>query len=145
MEENNKPKSEINLRKLMQKLGLGTNAFAEKCGMSSQSMSQFLRNKSLTTTTIYRIATALDIDPRDMFFPTEEKDDLFSNVETKQNEGAAEAADKATYPVHENRLVTENQQQMGARIPANNMMQTETFCPHCGKKVRVGVVLLGEC
>lgn len=38
MEENNKPKSEINLRKLMQKLGLGTNAFAEKCGMSSQSM-----------------------------------------------------------------------------------------------------------
>ena len=145
MKENNKPKSEINLRKLMQKLGLGTNAFAEKCGMSSQSMSQFLRNKSLTTTTIYRIATALDIDPRDMFFPTEEKDDLFSNVETKQNEGAAEAADKPTYPVHENGLVTENQQQMGAMIPASNMMQTETFCPHCGKKVRVGVVLLGEC
>ena len=71
MEENNKPKSEINLRKLKQKLGLGTNAFAEKCGMSSQSMSQFLRNKSLTTNTIYRIAMALDIDPRDMFFPTE--------------------------------------------------------------------------
>ena len=80
MEGNNKPKSEINLRKLMQKLGLGTNAFAEKCGMSSQSMSQFLRNKSLTTNTIYRIATALDIDPRDMFFPTDE-DDIFSNAE----------------------------------------------------------------
>lgn len=31
----------------------------------------------------------------------------------------------------------ENQQQM---------IQTSTFCPHCGKKVRVGVVLLsGEC
>ena len=85
MEKNNKPKSEINLRKLMQKLGLGTNAFAEKCGMSSQSMSQFLRNKSLTTNTIYRIATALDIDPRDMFFPTGE-DDIFSNAETQQKE-----------------------------------------------------------
>lgn len=145
MKENNKPKSEVNLRKLMQKLGLGTNAFAEKCGMSSQSMSQFLRNKSLTTTTIYRIATALDIDPRDMFFPTEEKNDLFSNTETKQNEEAAETAEKPAYPVHENGLVTENQQQTEAMIPANNMMQTETFCPHCGKKVRVGVVLLGEC
>ena len=34
-------------------------------------------------------------------------------------------------------LVSENQQQM---------IQTSTFCPHCGKKVRVGVVLLsGEC
>ena len=41
------------------------------------------------------------------------------------------------YPVHGNGLVTENQQQM---------IQTSTFCPHCGKKVRVGVVLLNvEC
>ena len=134
MGENNKPKSEINLRKLMQKLGLGTNAFAEKCGMSSQSMSQFLRNKSLTTNTIYRIAMALDIDPRDMFFPTEEKDDLFSNTDKSENEVAAEA--KSAYPVHENGLVAENQQQQ--------MIQTSTFCPHCGKKVRVGVVLLPE-
>lgn len=39
------------------------------------------------------------------------------------------------YPVHENGLVSENQQQM---------IQTSTFCPHCGKKVRVGVVLLPE-
>ena len=41
------------------------------------------------------------------------------------------------YPVHSDGLVSENQQQM---------IQTSTFCPHCGKKVRVGVVLLsGEC
>lgn len=40
------------------------------------------------------------------------------------------------YQVHGNGLVSENQQQM---------IQTSTFCPHCGKKVRVGVVLLGEC
>ena len=39
------------------------------------------------------------------------------------------------YPVHSNGLVSENQQQM---------IQTSTFCPHCGKKVRVGVVLLNE-
>ena len=144
MEENNKPKSEINLRKLMQKLGLGTNAFAEKCGMSSQSMSQFLRNKSLTTNTIYRIAVALDIDPRDMFFPTEEKNDLFSNTETKQNEEPAEAADKPAYPVHENGLMSENQQQMEAMIPASSMMQAETFCPHCGTRVKLGVVMIQE-
>ena len=37
------------------------------------------------------------------------------------------------YPVHSDGLVSENQQQM---------IQTSTFCPHCGKKVRVGVVLL---
>nr|DAU90366.1 MAG TPA: helix-turn-helix domain protein [Caudoviricetes sp.] len=141
MKENIKPKSEINLRKLMQKLGLGTNAFAEKCGMSSQSMSQFLRNKSLTTNTIYRIAMTLDIDPRDMFFPTNEKDDLFSNADKKENEDVAE--NEPASPVHENGLVSENQQEEGT-APANGMIQTSTFCPHCGKKVRVGVVLLPE-
>ena len=45
------------------------------------------------------------------------------------------AASEPDYPVHESGLVTENQQQM---------IQTSTFCPHCGKKVRVGVVLLSE-
>ena len=39
------------------------------------------------------------------------------------------------YLVYENELVSEKQQQM---------TQTSTFCPHCGKKVRVGVVLLPE-
>ena len=200
MEENNKPKSEINLRKLMQKLGLGTNAFAEKCGMSSQSMSQFLRNKSLTTNTIYRIATALDIDPRDMFFPTDEKESSYpttmelqdimrkaypsikkENIEEivkmidekgrvsadrnkleearKRHEGETlnatlrgdlpegfierdvnfvqlEAGREPSYPVHSDGLVSENQQEQ--------MIQTSTFCPHCGKKVRVGVVLLPD-
>ena len=43
------------------------------------------------------------------------------------------AGSEPSYPVHSDGLVSENQQQM---------IQTSTFCPHCGKKVRVGVVLL---
>ena len=43
------------------------------------------------------------------------------------------AGSEPAYLVHGNGLVSENQQQM---------IQTSTFCPHCGKKVRVGVVLL---
>lgn len=42
------------------------------------------------------------------------------------------AGNEPAYQVHGNGLVSENQQ----------MIQTSTFCPHCGKKVRVGVVLL---
>lgn len=112
-----RPKSEIDLRKLMQKLGMGTNAFAEACGVSSQSMAQFLRTKSLTTASIYKMATALDIDPRDMFFPTDEEDnhDLFTKSEATTS---AESEDPN--------------------------INTTTFCPHCGAKVRVGVVLLPE-
>ena len=47
----------------------------------------------------------------------------------------SETPGEPAYPVHGNGLVSENQQQM---------TQTSTFCPHCGKKVRVGVVLLPE-
>lgn len=112
-----RPKSEIDLRKLMQKLGMRTNAFAEACGVSSQSMAQFLRTKSLTTASIYKMATALDIDPRDMFFPIDEEDgsDLFTKGKTSTN------------------IESEDQN-----------VNTTTFCPHCGEKVRVGVVLLPE-
>ena len=113
--------------------------------MSSQSMSQFLRNKSLTTNTIYRIATALDIDPRDMFFPTEEKNDLFSNADKKEQEGKTlNAALGGDLPegvtCRDVKFVQEAEEKQ------QQMIQTSTFCPHCGKKVRVGVVLLsGEC
>lgn len=121
MKTEKRPKSEVNLRKLMQKLGLGTNAFAEACGMSSQSIAQFLRNKSLTTASIYRIAMALDIDPRDMFFPTEEEETTLPFTETKEKEKENNTQDNT-----------------------ENIINTTAFCPHCGARVRVGVVLLPE-
>lgn len=121
MKTEKRPKSEVNLRKLMQKMGLGTNAFAEACGMSSQSMAQFLRNKSLTTASIYRIAMALDIDPRDMFFPNNEEETTLSFSDKEKEEKKENTQDDAQ--------------------PSIN---TTAFCPHCGAKVRVGVVLLPE-
>lgn len=121
MKTEKRPKSEVNLRKLMQKMGLGTNAFAEACGMSSQSMAQFLRNKSLTTASIYRIAMALDIDPRDMFFPNNEEETTLSFFDKEKEEKK------------------ENTQE-----DAQPTINTTAFCPRCGAKVRVGVVLLPE-
>ena len=114
-----KAKSEINLRKLMQKMGMGTNAFAAACGVSTQAMAQYLRpGRSLTTATIYNIATALDIDPRDMFFPTDDEDNTLSFTE---------------------RAIEEKEEREDAQF-----VNTTAFCPHCGSKVRVGVVLMPE-
>ena len=120
----------------MQKMGLGTNAFAEACGMSSQSMAQFLRNKSLTTASIYRIAKALDIDPRDMFFPNDEEETTLS-FSNKEKEEEKDSDSKDT----ENQGIKNTAVQIHDAQPTVN---TTTFCPHCGAKVRVGVVLLPE-
>ncbi len=120
-------KSEIDLRKLMRKLGMGSNAFAEACGVSSQSMAQFLRpGKSLTTATIYRIANALDIDPREMFFPTEENNEQDASVSA------------------ENSAVSNQDEATKTETSEPQTIHATTFCPHCGTKVRVGVVLLSE-
>lgn len=62
-------------------------------------------------------------------------------IEREVNFVQQPAGSEPAYPVHENGLVSENQQEEGT-APANGMIQTSTFCPHCGKKVRVGVVLL---
>ncbi len=120
-------KSEIDLRKLMRKLGMGSNAFAEACGVSSQSMAQFLRpGKSLTTATIYRIANALDIDPREMFFPTEDNNEQDASVSA------------------ENSAVSNQDEATKTETSEPQTIHATTFCPHCGTKVRVGVVLLSE-
>lgn len=65
----------------------------------------------------------------------------FIHRDVKFMQQAAES--EPAYPVHENGLVSENQQAEGM-TPVSGMIQTSTFCPHCGKKVRVGVVLLPE-
>lgn len=138
----------------------------EKLGLSPQSLTSVIKGNP-TVKKLEDIATAIGCDITDLFYPdpaeeAEEKEtptgaksegetlnatlrgDLpegFIHRDVKFVQQAAES--EPSYPVHENGLVSENQQEEGT-APANGMIQTSTFCPHCGKKVRVGVVLLPE-
>ena len=132
----------------------------EKLGLSPQSLTSVIKGNP-TVKKLEDIATAIGCDITDLFYPdpTEEAEKKEAPVGTENDgetldtsirgdlpEGIIErdvnfvqqlAGSETAYPVHGNGLVSENQQQM---------IQTSTFCPHCGKKVRVGVVLLsGEC
>lgn len=132
-----KAKSEIDLRKLISKMGLKASEFAEMCGISKQSLAQFMRpGKSLTTNTIYRIANALDIDPRDMFFPVDDETD----GETTNNDLSNEAGELIEETKMAGQPQTDNIQSNAAPV----IQVQPAFCPHCGKQVRVGVVLLPE-
>lgn len=133
-----KVKSKLNLRKLKAKLGMGTNEFARACGVQSQSMSQFLReDKSMTTKSIYKLAAALAIDPRDMFFPEDEEPQATSNDDffaASQGTTGSHSEDEAMYTQNKTKAAPEAQQSL----------QSVAFCPHCGAKVRVGVVLMTD-
>lgn len=132
----------------------------KKTGLLTQNMSPII-NGNPTISKLFQIAEGIGCDITDLFYPdpAEEKE---KNVVPAGTENDGETLDTSisgdlpvgiierdvnfvqqlpgsepSYQVHGNGLVSENQQQM---------IQTSTFCPHCGKKVRVGVVLLNvEC
>ena len=132
----------------------------EKLGLSPQSLTSVIKGNP-TVKKLEEIAEGIGCDITDLFYPdpAEEAEKKVISAGT-ENEGETmyatlgedfpevfiskdvkfvqqAAASEPAYQVHENGLVSENQQQM---------IQTSTFCPHCGKKVRVGVVLLNvEC
>ena len=115
---------------------------AQAAGMTPQNIKKSIGNNPKGDT-ITNIANGLGVHPSVFFYDKDEEKETADDSETKQNEEAVEATDKPAYPVHENGLVSGNQQAEGM-APASGMIQTSTFCPHCGKKVRVGVVLLPE-
>lgn len=132
----------------------------QKIGVAQQNMSAIVRSGNPTVGKLMQIAEGIGCDITDLFYP-----DPMEEAEKKEvpagTESDGETLDttlrgdlpegiierdvnfvyrtpiEQAYTVHGNGLVSENQQQM---------IQTSTFCPHCGKKVRVGVVLLSvEC
>ena len=132
----------------------------KKTGLLTQNMSPII-NGNPTISKLFQIAEGIGCDITDLFYPdpTEEVEKkevpagtenggetLNTTIRGDLPEGIVErdvnfvhqlAGSEPSYPVHSDGLVSENQQQM---------IQTSTFCPHCGKKVRVGVVLLNvEC
>ena len=133
---------------------------ADKLGITTVAMSLRTNAKNPRLDTMVQIAEIIGCDITDLFYPDpaeeEEKKEVPEGTESEGEtlnatlrgdlpEGIIErdvnfvyrTPIEQAYPVHGNGLVSENQQQM---------IQTSTFCPHCGKKVRVGVVLLSvEC
>ena len=129
----------------------------QKIGVAQQNMSAIVRSGNPTVAKLMQIAEGIGCDITDLFYP-DPAEEAERNVVPAGTENEGETLDTSirgdlpegiierdvnfvqqlpgsepAYPVHSDGLVSENQQQM---------IQTSTFCPHCGKKVRVGVVLL---
>ena len=151
----------LDMMRAIKERGFMAKDVADKLGITTVAMSLRTNAKNPRLDTMIQIAEIIGCDITDLFYP-----DPAEEAEKKEvpvgTESGGETLDttirgdlpegfisrevnfvqqlpgsEPAYPVHGNGLVSENQQQM---------IQTSTFCPHCGKKVRVGVVLLsGEC
>ena len=147
----------LDMMRAIKERGFMAKDVADKLGITTVAMSLRTNAKNPRLDTMIQIAEIIGCDITDLFYPdpTEEVEKkevpagtesggetLDTTIRGDLPEGIIERdvnfvqqlpGSEPAYPVHSDGLVSENQQQM---------IQTSTFCPHCGKKVRVGVVLL---
>lgn len=132
----------------------------QKIGVAQQNMSAIVRSGNPTVAKLMQIAEGIGCDITDLFYPDPAEEAEEAERKKKEME---EEIEKNMKP-----LGMDVMKQIAGRVPdviggnsgggvdwtnvenAENggenqqqqMIQTSTFCPHCGKKVRVGVVLL---
>lgn len=123
----------------------------EKLGLSPQSLTSVIKGNP-TVKKLENIATAIGCDITDLFYPDpseeaeekEKKEEI--NMKPLGMDAMKQIADRVPDVIGGNSgssvdwTNVENAENGGEM--QRQMIQTSTFCPHCGKKVRVGVVLL---
>lgn len=127
----------------------------KRTGLLTQNMSPII-NGNPTVSKLFQIAEGIGCDITDLFYPDpseeaeekEKKEEI--NMKPLGMDVMKQIADRVPDVIGGNSgggvdwTNVENAENGGEM--QQQMIQTSTFCPHCGKKVRVGVVLLsGEC
>ena len=125
-------RTKIDVRRAIKERFGTVSAFAEKTGMRAQNIGQNLIHGNPSIKKLEELCEKMGCDVTDWFYPIDEKGD-----ENNANEAEVVADNKQT------NSQTQSEGVLGtASMPL--MQPTPVFCPHCGKQVRVGVVLLPE-
>lgn len=136
---------------------------AEATGVAQQNIKKSIGNNPKTST-LLALAKGLGVDPREFFYDLDEKkeeenNDMQENVEETvllestdvtedKTEKQKDVEDSTQSDYAEEASSTEEEQPADIeekdKAATDNIINTTTFCPHCGAKVRVGVLLLTE-
>ena len=116
---------------------------AEATGVAQQNIKKSIGNNPKTST-LLALAKGLGVDPREFFYDLDgEEKEVESGMQGNLKLHFSEAAD-----VTEEGADGQNSRggfaQSDYTEEASNSVATTAFCPHCGTRVRVGVVLLPE-
>lgn len=125
-------RTKLDIKRALKEHGYTSKEFAVKCGMSAASISQSI-NGNPTVKRLAELCEVLGCDITDLFYPIDEKGD-----ENNANEAEVVADNKQT------NSQTQSEGVLGTASMPPLMQSNPVFCPHCGKQVRVGVVLLPE-
>lgn len=116
---------------------------AKRSGIIAPNISAIIKSGNPTVAKLMQIAEGIGCDITDLFYPdpTEEAEKKEVPAETENNGETLNATLRGDLPEG---FIERDVNFVQQEINQMQMIQTSTFCPHCGKKVRVGVVLLPE-
>lgn len=116
-------KTKIDIRRAITERGYTITTFCQKFNLKTQNIIQNYIKGNPTIKRLEDLCEKLDCDITELFYPIEEPTSAEGTTNTKSQE------------------LTDTSIKLPDEHPTVN---TTTFCPHCGAKVRVGVVLLPE-
>lgn len=125
---------------------------AEATGVAQQNIKKSIGNNPKAST-LLTLANGLGVDPREFFYDLDEKETEVTNNNLDDTSSSSDAdATKESPEVEPNTFWYNSPSETNTlingtafKLPDEQpIVNTTTFCPHCGAKVRVGVVLLHE-
>ena len=159
-------KRNLNMKKLDIKRALSERNMTQvelyqKIGMSPQAICMIIKNNNPTVAKLMQIAEGIGCDITDLFYPDpaeeaeeQKKKELEINMKPLGMGVMEKIAGRVPDVMGGNREggvdwanIDETSDGIagnGGEMEEGKAVQTSTFCPHCGKKVRVGVILLPE-
>lgn len=160
----------LDMMRAIKERGFMAKDVADKLGITTVAMSLRTNAKNPRLDTMVQIAEIIGCDVTDLFYPDpaeeaeeaerkkkEMEEEIEKNMKPLGMDVKKQIAERVpdmiggksgggvdwTNVENVNWINVENAEN-GGKNQQQQMIQTSTFCPHCGKKVRVGVVLLPE-
>ena len=128
-------RTKIDIRRAITERGYTITSFCQKFDLKTQNIIQNYIKGNPTIKRLEELCEKLECDITDLFYPIGDSSDakeniLFPDKEKEEKKENAQVLDNGDHSI---------------RVPdIQPAINTTAFCPHCGAKVRVGVVLLPE-
>lgn len=125
--------TKIDVRRAIKERFGTISAFCEQTGLRTQNIIQNIIKGNPSIKKLEELCEKMGCDVTDLFYPIDEVGD---EKNANKDEAVANNTTQTTTQTQDESVVN------AASMPL--MQANPVFCPHCGKQVRIGVVLLPE-
>ena len=143
-------KTKIDIRRAITERGYTITSFCQKFDLRTQNIIQNYIKGNPTIKRLEDLCEKLECDVTDLFYPIADSGKTANNTllfskENEKEENKTDSIKETEYNTSDLFAPASEAEAQRIQLPeAEKAGRVTTFCPHCGARVRVGVVLLPE-